>query len=302
MAKGIDLNDIRLLVQVVEHGSFTAASRAVGVPVSTISQRIAGLERAIGTGLLRRTSRSLSLTEAGRSLLPHARAIQGLAEQIEQQLSNQSNGLVGTLRIACSNVLGQFGLSLLVPSFLSRHEGVTLQVEASNRQVDLISEGYDIAVRGHVGALANSTLLQRVIARTAWSLAASPHWIGMHGCPCSPEDIRTDQMLCFTGVPEKTTILLRSGQQEVSIQMRPRLVSDDMITLRDAATAGTGITCLPNYVMAPSIREGHLVTILPDWSPPSSSVSVLTPPKAQSSRLTQAFSDFLAAEIPRVLG
>ena len=301
MVKAIDLNDIRLLMQVIEHGSFTAASRVVGVPKSTISQRIAALERAVGTGLLRRTSRSFSLTEAGRLLLPHARAIAGLARQIEQQLMDQGTGIAGTLRISCSNVLSQMALALLLPRFLSRHEGVTLQVETSNRLVDIIGEGYDMALRGHVGTLANSSLLQRVVARTPWSLAASPQWIAVNGLAVSPEDIRPDQILCFTGIPEKTVLNLRSGERDESIPVRPRLVSDDMVTLRDSAIAGSGIVCLPSYVMAPSIRLGDLVAVLPKWSPPSSSVSVLTPPKAQSSRVAQAFSDFLAAELPRLL-
>lgn len=301
MTSRLDLNDIRLLMQVVESGSYTAASRAIGVPKSTISQRIAALERAVGTGLLRRTSRSFSLTEAGALLPPHARAIDELSRKIEQALFEQGPEIVGTLRLSCSIVLAQFALASLVPRFLSQHSRVTIRVETSNRLVDLIGEGFDMALRGHIGPLKDSTLLQRVVARTPWSLTASPAWIEAHGMPLTPHELRPDHALCFSAGPEYAGWRLSAGDKEAPITLSPRLVADDMVTLRLSAIAGAGIACLPIYVIASALRAGQLVHVLPDWSPTPSSVSVVTPPKAQSSRLAQAFSDFLAAEMPRVV-
>ena len=301
MNRRIDLNDIRLLMQVVEHGSYTAASRAIGVPKSTISQRIAQLEAMMGTGLLRRTSRSFSLTEAGSQLLPHARAIEEVARQVEQALMEQGDGLQGTLRVSCSHAIAQFALSPVVPRFLTKHERVTIKVEATNRVVDLVGEGFDMTVRGHVGPLRDSILIQRVVARTPWALVASPGWIEEHGMPMTPEDIGPNEALSFSHSPDWQAWSLRKGDTERRIEVSPRLILDDMISLRTCAVAGGGITCLPGYLLKSSLGSGELVRVLPDWECQTSIISVVTPPKLQSSRLAAAFSSFLAAELPPLM-
>ena len=298
MNRRIDLNDIRLLMQVVEHGSYTAAARAIGVPKSTISQRIAHLEATIGTGLLRRTSRSFSLTDAGAKLLPHARAIEDLARQVEHAVMDHDGELQGTLRISASHTLAQFALSPIVPRFLAEHARVTIKVEATNRLVDLVAEGYDMTLRGHVGLLKDSTLIQRVVARTPWALAASPAWVEAHGAPTSPDDLPLDETLCFSDTPDAQGWLLVRSEIERRVEISPRLISDDMMSLRNSTIEGAGIACLPAYVFGSAFDAGDLVRILPDWSAQTSYISVLTPPKAQSSRLAGAFSNFLAAKMP----
>ena len=298
--KSLDLNDLRLLMQVIEHGSYTAASRVNGIPKSTISQRIAALEKTVGTGLLRRTSRSFSLTEAGALLLPHARAIEGLARTIEQALLDQGDTLVGTLRVSCSTALAQFALSPLVPRFLDRHPDAHIRVEASNRLVDLVGEGYDMAIRGHVAPLKDSTLIQRVVARTPWSMAAAPGWITAHGAPATPDELAQRSLLHFATSADPPHWRLRTDDAVVEVPFEPRMWSDDMASLRSSAIAGGGIVALPTYVLAPALASGRLVAVLTSWSLPVSSISVLTPPKAQSSRLAAAFSDFLKAELPRL--
>lgn len=304
MNRRIDLNDIRLLMQVVEHGSYTAAARQIGIPKSTISQRIAALEATVGTGLLRRTSRSFSLTEAGSELLPHARAIEALARSVEQTLLEQGKEIHGTLRVSCPNAMAQDVVSPLIPRFLDRHERVTIRVEASNRMVDLISGGFDMIIRGHFQPLRDSTLIQRVVARSPWRLAASPRWIAEHGTPATPGDILPGQVLSFSTEPEYPGWVLTSDEggtsREEVVRVSPRMISDDMFTLRAAAVAGGGIVCVPAHVLRSQLESGELVRVLPTWSQ-MSTISVLTPPKAQSSRLTAAFSDFLAAELPALM-
>jgi DNA-binding transcriptional LysR family regulator len=300
MMRSLDLNDLRLLMQVIEHGSYTAASRVSGIPKSTISQRIAALEKTVGTGLLRRTSRSFSLTEAGALLLPHARAIEDLARTIEQSLLDQGKTLVGTLRVSCSNALAQFALSPLVPHFLDRHPDAHIRVEVTNRLVDLVGEGYDMAIRGHVAPLKDSTLIQRVVARTAWTIAAAPDWIRTHGEPTTPEELTRFSLLYFAASGDPPQWTLRSGDAVVQVSFEPRVWSDDMASLRSSAIAGGGIVALPSYVLAPALAAGRLVELLTPWSLPVSNISVLTPPKAQSSRLAAAFSEHLKAELPRL--
>ena len=301
MNRRIDLNDIRLLMQVVEHGSYTAAARAIGVPKSTISQRIANLEATIGTGLLRRTSRSFSLTDAGAQLLPHARAIEDLARQVEHALVDHDGELQGTLRVSASHAIAQFALSPLVPQFLAEHAQVTIKVEASNRLIDLVGEGFDMTVRGHVGPLKDSILIQRVVARTPWTLAASPAWVAARKLPEAPNDLPVSETLCFSNTPDAQVWLLIKGEVEQRLAIKPRLISDDMLSVRNSTIAGAGIACLPVYVFGPAFDTGELVRLLPDWSAQTSCISVLTPPKAQSSRLAATFSNFLAAHLPAIV-
>ena len=301
MPRQIDLNDVRLLMQVVEHGSFTAASHATGIPKSTISQRVAALERLIGTGLLRRTSRSFSLTEAGKELLPHARALEDLARKVEQSLMDRGRQLQGTLRISSSKVLAQYALSPLVPKFLEQHDQVTIRVEATNRLADLVGEGFDMTLRGHVGPLKDSILIQRVLAHTPWAVAASPDWIQRHGMPPTPDGIPPGEILCFSAATELQGWTLHRNGEKRAVAIRPRLISDDMAMLRASAVEGAGLTCLPAYILGSALRSGQLVAVLPDWKPQTSTISVLTPPRPQSSRLASAFSDFLAVELPRLV-
>ena len=297
----IDLNDIMLLMQVVEHGSYTAAAAATGIPKSTISQRIAALEAMVGTGLLRRTSRSFSLTEAGARLIPHAHAIEDLARQVEHSLYDEGSELQGTLRVSCSKAIAQFALSSVIPRFLALHVLAKIRVESTNRLVDLVSEGFDMTVRGHVGPLKDSTLMQRVVARTPWALAAAPIWLETHGVPEKPGDILIEETLCFSSTPDaRSWILTRSGEEQL-VHIAPRLISDDMIAIRATCIMGGGLACLPGYLMRTAFEAGDLVRLLPEWDMLASVISVLTPPKAQSSRLAAAFSDFLAAELPHLM-
>ena len=302
--RGLDLNDVCLLIKVIEHGSYTSASRVTGIPKSTISQRIAALERAVGTGLLRRTSRSFSLTEAGALLLPHAQAIERLAREAELAIFDRGDELTGTLRITASLALSQFALAPILPGFLKKHDKVTVRLEPSNRFVDIVGEGFDLAVRAHSGPLKNSILLQRVVARTPWSLTASPEWIAANGAPTMPEDLAGAATLVFGQYGESATWSLRegAGAQPILVPLGPRLVSADMATLLTAAIHGGGITGLPDYIVAEPIRRGLLVPVLPGWMLPPSSISTLSPPRPQSSRLAKAFSNFLAAEMRRTTG
>lgn len=300
MHTGLDLNDVRMLMKVIEHGSYTAASRATGVPKSTISQRIAALERAIGTGLIRRTSRSFSLTEAGELLLPHAQAIDRLAHAAERALQDRGDVLGGTLRVTASVAVAQFALGPILPRFLAKYPGVTVRLEPTNRYVDIVGEGYDLALRAHALPLKDSSLLQRIVARTPWCLMASPEWLARNGTPTSPDHLSAASCLYFATSPEGASYTFTRGEEIATIILTPRLWSEDMAALRAACLEGGGVTALPHYLVAAEAATGRLVEVLPEWRLPVTNISTLTPPRLQSSRLTKAFSDFLARELRKV--
>ncbi|MDB5552148.1 MAG: Transcriptional regulator, LysR family protein [Rhizobium sp.] len=298
----MDLNDLRLLLYVVNYGGFTAASKALAIPTSTISQRIANLERAAGTGLLRRSTRSLSLTEAGRILLPHARAIEDQARQAKNALLGLGSEMTGSLRVSCSVSIAQFALAPLLDKFLRQNPKITMRLDVTNRYVDLIGEGYDVGLRGHSVPLKDSSLLQRIISRTPWSLAASPDFLKKNPAPAGPIGLAASQVLYFSPANVEPIWTLRKGELAIKVELSPRVSSEDMATLKIAAANGSGIVGLPTYILSPALKSGDLVPVLPDWQLTGSSISTLTPPARQSSHLTKSFTDFLAAELPMVIG
>jgi DNA-binding transcriptional LysR family regulator len=301
MLPKLDLNDIRLLMLVTQHGSFTAASRASGIPKSTISQRISALEQTIGTGLIRRTSRAFSLTEAGAMLLPHARAIEELAKNLEHTFLDRGKNLTGTLNIASCNALAQFVLPSLTSRVLETNPDVTIRVEATNNYVDLIGGGFDLAIRNHREQLKDSILMQRVVARVPWCLVAAPIWLEKNGAPKCPDELSAGQGILFATRHESQTWTLFRGDEKTVVELAPRLTFDDLAALHAATLVGGGIACLPTYIVSSSLRSGLLHRVLTDWIPTLSTLSIITPPKLQSSRLARSFSDFLAAELPKVI-
>jgi DNA-binding transcriptional LysR family regulator len=296
----LDFNDLRLLLYIVEYGGFTAASKALSIPTSTLSQRIAALERVAGTGLLRRTTRSLSLTEAGKALLPHARAIERLAIEAQRKLLTLKEDRGALLRITTSAAIAQFALAPLVPKFLKQNSNVRIRVEATNRYVDLIAEGYDLGVRAYSTRLKDSSLVQRLVARTPWVLAASPGFLKENSTPIEPADLKSATVLHFDVIGEVAKWEFAKGDSTVKVPLQPAMCSDDMATLRIAALNDAGIIGLPLYILGSAIADGSLVPLLTDWQLRGSSISVLSPPAHQSSPLARSFRDFIAAELPSI--
>jgi DNA-binding transcriptional LysR family regulator len=229
MKDGLDLNDLRLLSYVVDCGGFSAASKALSMPTSTLSQRIASLERAAGTGLLRRTTRSLSLTEAGKLMVPHARAIQESARDAEHALHCLNEDQCGTLRVLTSNEIAQFALAPILSKFNQLCPKAALHIEATSRHADLIGEGFDVEIRACTTPLKDSTLLQRVIARTPWSLAAAREYLEARQAPTEPPDLIADQLLCF-GLPNDEHVWeLQHGNVLFPITLKPAICCNDMV-------------------------------------------------------------------------
>lgn len=298
----INLDYVRLFLRAVDHGGFKAGAASINMPKSTFAQRIAALEEQVGTSLFRRTSRSLSLTDAGANLVSHARGLEEVARQIERQFGDVDGELHGRLRISSSKAIAQFALSKLIPRFLELHPRASITLETTNKLVDLVADGFDMTIRAHVGPLKDSSLTQRAVARTPWMMVASPSWLRRRSAPIlAPEDIPPDEVLCFSSTPNATIWTLKNHHESVALEIRPRIVLDDMIAVRQACIVGSGIACLPGYLLCSAIEAGDLVRILPEWDCQTSTISVLTAPKPHSSRLASTFSNYLAAEMPDVL-
>lgn len=261
----LNLNDLKFFVAAIEHGGFAAAARRLGVPKSTVSKRVAELETALGARLILRTSRSFTLTEAGRDFHEHARAALIEAEAAEDAVRSRASEPSGTVRITASVPTAQFDLAPHLPRLARLYPRLHLQLDVTDRFVDVVQEGYDIAVRSHFAPLPDSGLVQRRARVNPIVLVASPDYLAQRGTPDTPEALAQHDGLLTA--PGATSWQLDDGQGRVlRVVPRPRMTANESIALLHAATAGLGITCLPAHMCRDALTAGTLQRVLPAWT------------------------------------
>lgn len=301
-----DLNDLYFFVQVVQHGGFAAAGRALDVPKSTLSRRIQALEARLGARLLQRTSRRFVVTEVGREFLRHAKAMLQAADAAEdavkERLSEPSGIVRFTVPVGLSAVLAP-----LLPRFLERHPKVELEQHVSNRFVDLVEEGFDLALRGHDRPLPDSGLIERRLVATPWVLAASPSYLARAGVPEAPRDLESHAALVLgapSGAGSHDRWMLRSADRGVAeeVALRARLRSDEVQTLKAAAIGGAGIAALPEYLCRNDIDNGALDRVLPEWTAGDGAITMLVPSRRGQLPSVRELMDFLIEEFPKAAG
>lgn len=292
-----DLNDLVYFVQVVQHGGFAAASRALNLPKSTLSRRVKQLEARLGTSLIHRSSRQFAVTDIGRDFLRHAQAMLIEADAADAVVQQHVVEPSGTVRFTCPLGMSSM-LAKAMPRFLNAYPKVCLVQHATNRFVDIVEEAYDLALRGHSGTLADSNLINRRLIHTPWTLVASPAYLARSGEPLTPRDLaRHPAAMLGNGGAQGTWVLRREGEtvsEEVSVSVRVR--SDDMDTLKTVAAAGIGITALPSYLSRFEIECGSLQRVLPQWTAGDGTVTLLMASRRGQLPSVRAFVEFLVSE------
>lgn len=292
----IDLNDYYYFVHVVEKGGFTRASESLGIPKSRLSRHIVQLEERLDTVLIQRTTRQSKITELGEIFYQRARAVIDQVELAEADLKRKKNRLSGQVTLSCSVGLAQFALKELIARFMTDNPQVTVLQQVTNQNIDLIASGVDMAIRGHTDTLPDSTLVQRPLAVAEWNLFASPDY------PlneiAAPEDLIGHQALSLGWQAHGGQWILEhnSGAKE-EIQITPRLKSDDMVTLKEAAGEGLGIVALPTYICRDELASGKLVKVLPDWNAGQANLSLMMPRRSGYAAPVVALQEFLQAEL-----
>jgi len=289
----LNLNDLQFFVAAVEAGGFAAASRRLGVPKSTISKRVAELEDALSARLIHRTSRSFGLTEVGRDFHDHARAALIEADAAEATVRTRQAEPSGRVRITAAVPTAQLLLARHLPQLALAHPKLQLQVDVSDRFVDLVQEGYDIAVRSHVAPLPDSGLVQRRVLVEAVVLVAAPDYLSRRGTPEAPADLTAHDGL-LTGPGNTTWHLSDGGGAEAAAEPQPRLVANESTVLVEAALAGLGIACLPHMCIA-AYDGGRLVRVLPGWRAGRITTTLLMPHRRGQLPAVRAAVEFLAA-------
>lgn len=262
-----DLNDLFFFAQVVEQQGFAAAGRALGVPRSKLSRRIALLEERLGVRLIQRSTRSFSVTEIGQSYYTHCKAMLVEAEAAQEAIDMTLAQPQGIVRLTCPVALLHASVGAILSRFLADNPRVTLQLEATNRRVDVIAEGVDVAIRVRPPPLQDSELMMKVLGERRWCLAASPALVRQCGMPEVPADLKNFPSLDL-GPPQADHVwqLVGRAGETAAVRHAPRLVSDDMIALRQAALAGAGLVSLPTMMVKEEVAAGQLVKLLPYWA------------------------------------
>ncbi|HSF95775.1 MAG TPA: LysR family transcriptional regulator [Thermohalobaculum sp.] len=288
--------DMRCFVQVVDRGSVTGAAEALGVAPSAVSRRLKELEARLGAQLLQRTTRRMSVTEAGRAYHAHCQRILADLDEAEAEVSSRASALNGTLRVAAPVSFGAVHLTPLLIDFMRDQPGVTLDVDFSDRIVDLVAEGFDLAVR--IGALRDSSLIARKLADVHSVVCVAPSLLAARGVPSHPDELRGWPALCYTGSERPDLWRYRSPEgAEGTVRLQPRLLSGDGGLLRDAAIMGEGVTMQPSFVVHKAVESGELVPVLRDFDWPELAIYAVYPHTRHLSARARAFINFLQRRI-----
>jgi DNA-binding transcriptional LysR family regulator len=300
----LDLNDFFYFVQVVDRSGFTAAGRTLRIPKSTLSHRIQRLETELGVRLLNRTSRRFAMTDAGEEFYRHAVVMLRDAELAESAMRRRLTEPTGTVRYTAATATMQFAMRDIVADFLLRYPKVNLVAHATDRNVDIVGENYDVAIRAHSDPLPDSTLVQRALTPAPWLLFAGSAYLDANEAPKTPGDLGKHPSLFMmrTGV-SPVWRLRRSSKvkDEVVLPLTPRLLCDDMIALKQAAIAGLGVVALPGYVCRDDVRSGALRQVLPGWLAGDSTLTALIPYRRGLLPSVRVFIDHLATELPKTV-
>lgn len=286
------LDDMRIFVSAVEAMSFTGAAAKLGLSKQFVSRRISALEQSLGVRLLLRTTRRLAVTDLGQIYYARARRILDDVEAANLAVSSQGERPRGNLRVSAPMSFGTMFLGSVIPSFLATYPDVTIELELNDRTVDIIGEGYDVAVR--IGALADSSLIARAVAPMRMVTCASPRYLDAHGTPQTPEALREHALLPYGHSQRVSWTYARDGHP-VEIPVSGRLRVNNGELARDAAVEDLGLTFLPVFIVAPALLGGRLVTVLDDFAPPPTAIHVVYPQHRQASLVIRAFSEFLAS-------
>ena len=300
----LDLNDFFYFVQVVDRGGFTAAGRTLRIPKSTLSHRIQQLESNLGVRLLNRTSRRFAITDAGEEFYRHAVVMLGEAELAETAIRHRLHEPTGTVRCTAAVATMQFAMRDMMPDFLVRYPKVNIVAHATDQNVDIVGENYDVAIRAHSDPLPDSTLVQRTLTPAPWFLFAGSAYLDANKAPQTPRDLQSHPSLFMmrTGVAPVWRLRHTSkAKGEVVMRLAPRLLSDDMIALKQAAIAGLGVVALPGYVCREDVRSGALRRVLPAWHAGDSTITALIPYRQGLLPSVRVFIDHLAAEFPKAV-
>jgi DNA-binding transcriptional LysR family regulator len=291
--------DMQMFVRVVETGSISAAAERLEIAKSAVSRRLAELESRLGAQLLHRTTRRLNLTDSGRAYLERAQTILADLAEAEAAVSQAHTALKGRLRVALPLSFGLLHLAPLIESFMALHPDVEFDLDFNDRQIDLMQEGFDLAIR--IANLPDSSLIARRLAPIRHVLSASPAYLAKHGTPIRPQDLKDHVCLAYSNLANPGVWHYRTPDGVAgSMQVPIKLKANNGDFLCQAALAGHGLILHPSFYLRDALRSGTLVPLLTDIIWPELNVYAVYPPTRHLSSRVRAFVDFLAQRLAGV--
>lgn len=291
----MDLNDIVIFTKVVETRSFTGAADQLGLPKSTVSRKLAQLEERLGVRLVQRTTRKLALTDIGQAYYERCARIVADVAAAEQVVTDMQSTPRGRLRVTAPADLSMRYLGTIVAEFLAAHADINIELEASDRVVDLIEEGFDVAVR--FGALPESTLIARRLCTISGVMCASPAYLARRGTPRTVEELEEHDRVLFTPSPRIQSWTLGHGDQVYEFGRPARFASNNVGAVYEAVAAGAGIALLTDFIVASDCASGQLAYVLPEWTGRAIEVNAVYPARQNLPPRLSLFLDHLARSL-----
>ena len=289
-----DLNDMLYFAQVVDHGSFAATARELGIPTSTLSRRVADLEEALGVRLLHRTTRKLSLTQVGEIYYQHCATLRAQAQAAEDAVSLAQSEPRGTVRMSCPVTLAQITMRPILPAFMRRYPKVKIEMLVSNRVFDPLRDGVDLALRVRTSLEDSGGLVVKQFGVARTQLFASPRLLAEKGHPQSPEHLNRVPSVAMSVRDGRATLRLAGPSDKTfDLQHAPCFAADDFLTLKHAMLEGIGMGVLPEYLCRQELDNGQLVRVLQDWAPLPDVLHAVFPSRRGMVPAVRCLLDFL---------
>ncbi|MEO7050041.1 MAG: LysR substrate-binding domain-containing protein [Rhodanobacter sp.] len=294
-----DLNDLYFFAAVVEHEGFSAAGRALNVPKSRLSKRVAQLEERLGVRLLQRTTRRFVVTEVGERFYGHCRAVLEEAQAAQDAVDELRAEPRGTVRISCPTALAQTVMAQMLPDFLAQCPKIQVRLMTTDRRVDLLGEGIDVAVRVRAKLDTDAAFVVRSFGWSRGVPVAAPALLDRLGRPQSPEELaRLPALSMYEHDGAQVWELVDAGDNHAHVEMQARLICGDFSVLLESARRGMGVAMLPEWVVAPLLGDGQLEQALPGWSTPQGIMHFIYPSRRGLLPSVRALIDFLAERLP----
>lgn len=290
------IDNIRLFLKIAEKGSLVAAGRELGLSATTVSERLAALEAHYGVVLFNRTTRSISLTEAGRTLVEGARVVLGEVDDLDARIRHGAQTLSGPVRVSAPVDLGRSIVSDVVAEFAAAHPAISIELSLSDGYVDIVGEGFDIALR--FGAVTDSTLRIRSLGEFQRIVCAAPAYIAAHGAPAKPGDLAGHNCLVMRfGRTLDNVWRFGSGKAQQAVTVRGNKTVNDGWLVRQWALAGQGIILKSELDVADDLKAGRLVALLEDYLPPPNPLQMMFPPGRAQPRRVRALAESISAAL-----
>ncbi|MGY4516448.1 LysR substrate-binding domain-containing protein [Lysobacter sp. HA18] len=297
-----DLNDLYYFAAVVEHSGFASAERALGIPKSRLSRRISQLETDLGVRLLQRSTRRFAVTDVGQSVYRHAQSMLEEAKAAREVVDRLSAEPRGVIRVSVPVGIAQQHMPKLLPEFLALYPQVRVQMHISNRRVDVINEGFDVALRVRTKLDDDGSLVMRSFGQIQELLVASPQYLKRMGRPKTPDELTDHVTMSMSEDEARQRWELHGPNGEVRrMELKPRIMGFDFPMLMQLAKQGIGITLLPETICAEAVRSGELEVVLPEWRLPQGIFHAVFASRRGMLPAVRVFIDFLADRAPAMV-